>query len=326
MKVAIIGFGSIGNRHLKNLLKLGIQNIVIVSEHLSESEFIFNGKIFHVVNDIKLVINSIDIMVISNPTNQHFKYLNLAIANKVNAYIEKPIACNLDQVNEISKIVPDNEIILAVGTQFRFNKLILKLKELIDNDYFGHILSVVSSHGEHIADYHPGENYKSSYTANKNQCGGVLLTQIHHIDYLEWLFGPFTHAFANEIVSPSLEIDVDAVINFSLVCSETNLQVHGHMNYLQRPKSTTLSIIGESASAFWNSEENTISLVSNQEIIKEQIHQERNEMFLMAMNNFIDSIKSSSQPAANIGDGIRSIKIVECIKRSISSGQVEKIT
>ena len=325
MKAAIIGYGSIGKRHLKNLLQLGIDDIVIVSKHLSSSELNFNGKIIHVVSDINIVIDSLDIMVISNASNLHLEYLNLAINNKVHAYIEKPIACNINQLNDLSKIASNKELVLAVGTQFRFNKILVKLKKLIDKDFFGRIISVVSSHGEHIADYHPGEDYKSSYTANKKQCGGVLLTQLHHLDYLNWLFGPFSHVYANEIVAQSLEIDVEAVINYSLVSSETKLQVNGHMNYLQRPKSTTLSIIGESATAFWNSDKNTMSLVSNQEIIEEQIHSERNEMFLMAMNNFIDSIRFSKQPLANIDDGIRSLEIVDCIKKSISSGQVEKI-
>ena len=326
MKVAIIGYGSIGKRHLTNLFGLGLENIVIVSTHLSKSGLNVNGKLIQVVDDISMVIDSIDIMVISNATNLHLKYLNLAIKNGIHAYVEKPIACNMDQVNDMSKKAAEKKLIIAVGTQFRFNNILVKLKKLIDDNYFGRIISVMSSHGEHIADYHPGEDYKSSYSANKKQCGGVLLTQIHHIDYLEWLFGPFTHVYANEMFAPSLKIDVDAIINYSLVSSETRLQVHGHMNYFQRPKSTTLSIIGESGSAFWNNDENTISLVTDIESIEEKSLVDRNTMFLLAMSDFIESVKFLKQPKSSLGDGIRSMEIVDSIKRSVYSGLVEKIT
>jgi len=326
MRVAIIGYGSIGKRHLINLLDLGLENIVIVSTHISDGDLNVDGYLIPVVNDISKVIDSIDIMVISNATNLHLKYLNLAIKKGIHAYVEKPIACNMDQVNDMSKKAAEKKLIIAVGTQFRFNEILVKLKKLIDDNYFGSIISVMSSHGEHIADYHPGEDYKSSYSANKKQCGGVLLTQIHHIDYLEWLFGPFTHVYANEMFAPSLKIDVDAIINYSLISTKTRLQVHGHMNYFQRPKSTTLSIIGESGSAFWNSDENTISLVTDLESVEEKSLADRNEMFLLAMSNFIESIKFSKKPKSDIDDGIRSMEIVDSIKRSISSGLVEKIT
>jgi predicted dehydrogenase len=326
MKAAIVGYGSVGRRHLKNLLALGLENIVIVSKHISEGDLNLDGYLIPVVNDISKVIDSIDIMIISNATNLHLQYLKIAIKNSIHTYVEKPIACNMDQLNDMSKKAAEKKLIIAVGTQFRFNEMLVKLKKLLDDNYFGRIISVMSSHGEHIADYHPGEDYKSSYSANKKKCGGVILTQIHHIDYLEWLFGPFTHVYANEMFAPSLKIDVDAIINYSLVSTDTRLQVHGHMNYFQRPKSTTLSIIGESGSAFWNNEENTISLVTDIESIEEKSLVDRNEMFLLAMSDFIESVKFLKQPKSSLGDGIRSMEIVDSLKRSVSSGLVEKIT
>ena len=326
MKFAIIGYGSIGVRHLQNLISLGEEDIIIVSSHIKTRLINISGKSINVVNSIYEVVDSIDVMIISNETNLHLKYLKIAINKGIHAYIEKPIACQLNEVNNIFKEAINKKLVMAVGTQFRFNELLNKLKKIIDNNYFGRIISVMSSHGEHIADYHPGEDYKSSYSANKKKCGGVILTQIHHIDYLEWLFGPFTHVYANEMFAPSLKIDVDAIINYSLVSTDTRLQVHGHMNYFQRPKSTTLSIIGESGSAFWNNEENTISLVTDIESIEEKSLVDRNEMFLLAMSDFIESVKFLKQPKSSLGDGIRSMEIVDSLKRSVSSGLVEKIT
>lgn len=324
MKVAIIGYGSIGKRHLKNLLAIDVRDVVIVSAHISEDEIDINGRLIAVVKDIYKVIDSIDIMIISNSSNLHLKYLKLAVKNNIHVYIEKPIACDLNQVDNISKQVADRKLVVAVGTQFRFSDILVKLKKLLDSNSFGRILSVVSSHGEHIADYHPGEDYISSYAANKKQCGGILLTQIHHIDYLNWLFGPFTCVYANEMPASSLKIDVDGVVSYSMVTAK-KLQVHGHLNYFQRPKSTTLSIIGENGSAYWDYERNTIDLSIGLKSVKETSLAGRNDMFLLAMADFMESVKSSKKPKSNLDDGIRSIKIVNSIKKSISSGLSEKI-
>jgi len=109
-----------------------------------------------------------------------------------------------------------------------------------------------------------------------------------------------------------------------LVSSE-KLQVHGHLNYLQRPKSTTLSVIGETGSAYWNYEKNTIDLAINSKNITEISSTDRNEMFLLAMRNFIESVKFSKKPESDLNDGIKSMEIVDSIKKSVSSGIVEKI-
>ena len=327
MKIAIIGFGSIGMRHLSNLLALGVKDVVIVSTHIANNNVNVDGTEIPVVNDITDIISSIDAMVVSNATNLHQEYLKLAVDNNIHAYVEKPVACNTDQLEEIAKQVVEKGIVVVIGTQFRFNQKLVQLKKLLDGDCLGQILSVISSHGEHIADYHPGEDYKLSYAASKEKCGGVLLTQIHHIDYLDWLFGPFTYAYANEMPAPSLGIDVDAIINYSLICEESKLQVHGHMNYLQRPKSTSLHVIGESGAAYWDYEKNTLKLsgLKDVNIAEDGGPLDRNKMFLLTMGDFLDSIASSRDPKANLSAGIRTLNIAESIMRSTASKAVDKI-
>lgn len=325
MKFAIIGYGSIGSRHLENLINLGEEDIVIVSSHLMTSEIDVCGKTVNVVDNINLVLDSVDIMIITNETNLHLKYLKIAINQGIHAYVEKPLSSESNELDYILKKAKEKKLIIALGTQFKFNELLIKLKKLIDENYFGRIISVMSSHGEHIADYHPNEDFKLSYSANKNQGGGILLTQIHHLDYLDWLFGPFSHAYANEMKSPALEIDVESVVNYSLVSARTSLQVHGHMNYFQRPKSTTLSIIGETGSAFWNYEDNSMKLFKNSNFEEEISNSKRNQMFILSMKNFIESVREIKIPKSDITDGIRVLRIVESIKKSILTKQVQKI-
>jgi len=317
MKIAIIGFGSIGKRHLSNLLKLGIQDIVLVSTHIKDSTFDFNGYVLPVVSDVHNIIDSIDAMVIANISSIHHKFIDLAINNNIHVYVEKPLVCNLDNISDWSEKVNDKKLVIAVGTQFRFNERLMKLKELLDQNYIGRVISVMSTHGEHLADYHPNEDYKNSYAAKKEECGGILFTQIHHLDYLNWLFGSFSHVYASEMLAPSLDINADAIINYSLVSNESNLQLHGHMNYVQRPKSTKLHVIGDKGEAYWDYEKNSLNVISDNGNLLDESSLERNNMFLMAIKDFLDSIRLSKLPKGNLKSGIESVKIVESIKRSI---------
>ncbi len=326
MRIAIVGFGSVGKRHLNNLLLLGIKDIVLVSSHLKTRIYNINGSSIPVENEIASILGSVNAIVISNETSLHHEYLNLAVRNNIHVYIEKPIACNTNQIKNIFNEVIDRKVIVAVGTQFRFNKRLIKLKALLEDGDLGEIISVMSTHGEHIADYHPKENFRASYSANKDQCGGVLLTQIHHIDYIDWLFGPFTHSFANEMPAPSLGIDTDAIINYSLISRKTNLQVHGHLNYLQRPKSTKLFVIGDKGVANWDYESNALTIRTSSGQINDTEVLDRNDMFIESMHNFLESIRLSKMPHSNLKTGIRSLKIVESIRRSIVNQSADQIS
>ena len=75
-----------------------------------------------------------------------------------------------------------------MGYQLKFNPIIIKMKELIKKNSIGVIHNIFIHRGEHIDDFHPYEDYKSSYAARKELGGGVILSQIHEIDYMMYLF------------------------------------------------------------------------------------------------------------------------------------------
>ena len=51
------------------------------------------------------------------------------------------------------------------------------------------LFSVQVENNSYLPDYHPLEDYRKGYAARKDLGGGAVLTQIHEIDYLYWLFG-----------------------------------------------------------------------------------------------------------------------------------------
>lgn len=318
MKIALVGLGSIGARHLDNLLALGVRDVVVVSKHFNEGIFRTHDTALPVVSNLSDIIDEVDVVVIANATSLHFDLLKYAVNHNKHVYIEKPVSCNSSHMNEILKEANDNKLSIGVGTQFRFNERLLKLKQLIERNVLGDIYSVMSSHGEHIASYHPDEDYKTSYAVDSS-CGGVLLTQIHHIDYLNWLFGPFRYAYANEMATPFLGIDCDTVVNYSLVSDENDLQIHGHMNYIQKKKSTVMHIVGKKGTAYWNYEENLLSVEGIDDNFTDVSPLDRNDMFVATMCDFLEAVEKNGRPAANLEDGIESVKIVDAIKQSINS-------
>ena len=137
-----------------------------------------------------------------------------------------------------------------MGFQLKFNPLILKLKQLIEINSIGKIYNIFIHHGEHINDFHPYEDYKVSYAAKKSLGGGVILTQIHEIDYLLFLFKKYKIKILDTFPSKisNLKIDVEDSLNANLKLENKKNQkifCSLHLNYFERPKKREIKLIGE---------------------------------------------------------------------------------
>ncbi len=329
MKIAVVGTGSIGKRHMSNLLKIGVKNIVAVSEHSRKTSLDIDEISIPVVNDYSNILDSnIDAIVIGNPTSYHKEYLKMAVDSNKHVYMEKPVSVSADGLSEIDRKAQQKKLKIATGTMYRFNERLVSLKKYIDTGELGLILNVETTIGEHIADYHPGEDFTKSYTARSDLGGGVLLTQIHQIDWLNWIFGRFTTVYAVGGKRSNLSIDVEDCVTY-LLRNKSDVPVVGNLNYLQRPKFVGMQVIGEKGSLRWDLFDHKLEYVSasnEYEVRVEQSHYNRNDMFIETMNDFIESINHpTKQPRSTLSDGINSLFIVDAIKKSMKSGISENI-
>ncbi|HEX8460191.1 MAG TPA: Gfo/Idh/MocA family oxidoreductase, partial [Segetibacter sp.] len=92
MKILLIGLGSIGVRHLRNILFLGYKNITIVSRKGVLPPEFSALSVFSSVGDA-LALQSFDAAIVCTPTSCHFTSVQALIKAKVqNIYIEKPVS------------------------------------------------------------------------------------------------------------------------------------------------------------------------------------------------------------------------------------------
>jgi predicted dehydrogenase len=328
MKIAVIGTGSIGKRHITNLLKLGIRDLVAVSEHSKREAFTIDGTPILVSHSFsETLAEKPDAIVIANPTNFHLGYLKEAVSAGCNTYLEKPASISATGLKEIENRALEKRVTVAVGTMYRFNERLVSLKKRVEQGELGEIICVESIIGEHIADYHPEEDYRLSYTARAELGGGVLLTQIHQIDWLNWIFGPFESVFATGGHTSDLEIDVEDNATYMLRTPD-GLPIIGHLNYLQRPKRAGLTVTGTNGRLDWNLFENTLTVTngSNHSAAEiERSHYDRNAMFVATMEDFLHSMQNNSAPKSTLSEAREALQIVDTIKSSMNSKRSERI-
>ena len=203
MKTLIMGLGGIGQRHLRNLRQLHgndmeiigydpRSNLPVLTDQLKVEEGTtleekYNLAIFHDLE--QALAQKPQIAFICNPTSLHVPAALRAARQGCNLFIEKPLSHNLEQVDELIDLVDRNCLAAVVGYQMRFHPCLIRLHSLVQEKKVGRILSVRAVVGEYLPGWHTYEDYRQGYAARQDLGGGVILSQIHELDYLYWLFG-----------------------------------------------------------------------------------------------------------------------------------------
>jgi predicted dehydrogenase len=257
LKVVIIGYGSIGKRHCKNLSKIkNIEGLVVTKQKnvkLPSKKF----KLFNSLDDC-LKLNP-DIGFVTNESNLHIKTaIKLAKAG-CDLFIEKPLSHNSVGLKQLSKIVSEKKLITLMGCNFRFLPCLKKVKELISSNKVGRILFVQSEHGSYLPDWHPNENYRKSYAAQKKLGGGIVLTSIHEIDYLYWIFGDVKEVFSVTGKYSDLEMTADD-LSTTILKFKKNFVGELHLDHFQSSMTRNCKIVGTKGIITCDLTKNTVNL------------------------------------------------------------------
>lgn len=318
-KILLIGFGSIGRRHLRNLQSVGQSDIIVY--RTGHSTLPDNDLLnVQITTDIyKTLAYNPTAAIIANPTALHIQSALIAAKTGCHLLLEKPISHNMDGVEELLKIVRIQNLVVLVGFQFRFHLGLQQIKNLLDNGAIGQVVSVQAQWGEYLPSWHPWEDYRKSYSARADLGGGVLATLCHPFDYLRWLIGEVTAVSAMLGYQGGLEISVEDTADVQLLFNNGAIG-YVHLDYVQRPSSHWLRIIGQQGTLYWDNADGNVHFYSAQrgqwEILEIPKDFERNFMFVREIEHFLACIAGTEYPICTLQDGIRVLQITLAAQQS----------
>ena len=231
---AIFGCGSIGQRHIKNLQKLGIENICALRTRKGHFQELDKQCKVHEVDTWEDLLDfNPDVAVISNPTSMHIQTAKKIIPHVRGIYIEKPLSHSLDGVDDLLEMLNKYRVTSFVGFNLRFHPVIIKCHELIDNYTFGKPVLFQCQIGQYLPDWHPYENYQKGYYARKDLGGGVTLTMIHEIDMALSFLGQAdaVSCFLNQY--KQFKIEVDSISDI-MIRHKSGTVSQIHLDYVQQ--------------------------------------------------------------------------------------------
>ncbi len=313
LSFAIVGLGSIGRRHLHNLLALGITDITLVRTGLStlpDNEL----PPLPVERDLdKALRKHPSAVIIANPTAMHIPIALRAAEAGCHIFLEKPISHTLEDVDLLADIAKKKNLKIMVGFQFRFHPTLMQIKQWLMSGVIGRPVSVQVNYAEYLPGWHPWEDYRLSYSSRAEMGGGVLLTLCHPFDYLHYLFGPVRRLCCIAERLSGLEMDTE---DTALVMLQFNEQIIGsiYLDYICQPPRHDMHIIGQNGSIYWDALSGEAKMYNAQDskmnFFCPPAGFERNDMFLKEMEYFVHCLTKDEVPIPSLQDGMVVLQMV----------------
>lgn len=336
MNVLVVGLGGIGQRHVRNLRRL-LGNAVEFTAYRVRGESAVLTDTLGVASVDGLeehygirTVPSLDqglaahpdIVLVCNPSHLHALVAITAAKAGCHLFIEKPLADRWDGIEDLIAAVDAQKNVALVAYQWRFHPLLKRVRQILSAASLGRVLAVRAESGDYLPGWHPYEDYRRMYAARSDQGGGVILAQIHEMDYLYWLFGRPRRIIAIGGRRSSLEIDVEDTA--SILMDVDGLPVHVQLDYLQRPPRRTLQIVCESGTILADLLAPRLQVHSDGSLIEETDFAgfTRSDMFVAEMQHFLRCVAGEEKPAVSVRDGSHSLAMALAARQSLATGQV----
>jgi predicted dehydrogenase len=323
LKVLIVGYGSIGRRHMQTVQNARIDAQFAVYRHRIKNEFVENGCFFS--GNINSCLDwKPDVSIICSPAPMHLQFVPQLLDSGSHLLIEKPISHNLDGVRELVELVGSSGVAVSVGYNLRFMESLKVFRSAVQRKVCGEVRFVSSEVGQYLPDWRPNQEWRSTVTAQSKLGGGVLLELSHEIDYLLWVFGEFNwvSAYLGHISPFGEEVEDFAALTLS-VCGETSGTpspiINVSMDLVRRKAERKCRVFCEEGTIIWDGIKNKVTvekfqgeqILFNGENMSEDTYLEQFEDFLSLV-----TVGKESESLAFIEDAAKALAVVDAARNS----------
>jgi predicted dehydrogenase len=241
-RVLIVGFGSIGQRHFRNIRALAQEARIALLRHryTSSPE---GTPVFRTLEDAAAF--EAELVILASPASHHATQAVSLLPTCKAMLIEKPLADSVESGRFILDAVGASDAKTLVGYNLRFLSLLQQLRSLIHTKEHGNLLRFEAHVGQHLSLWRPGTVPEESVSAKPELGGGVFRELSHEIDYALWICGSpqRVRGRANAcLLSSECEDSVDIWIDFA-----SGVQAALHMDMVDRLPRRVIRVICEHA-------------------------------------------------------------------------------
>ena len=323
MNFGVIGYGYWGPNIVRNLTTIEDSKVLTIAD-LDPSAQERARKAYpgiKITSDAMDVILSTDIdaVAIVSPVWTHFELAKAALENGKHVFVEKPLASNSAQGEELIDLAQKKNLLIMVDHTFLFTGAVRKISELLDQEALGKLY------------------YYDSTRVN------LGLFQ-HDINVL-WDLAPHDLAIIDYLVKSTPEAVVATGqkhlnghedIAFMTLYFPDKVIAHINVNWLSPVKVRTTLIGGEKKMLVWNDLEadeklrvydRGVNITSQEGVYDLLVHYrsgdmwapkvEQGEALRRELTYFVDCVSSGQEPFNDGRSGLRVVKMLEAASESL---------
>lgn len=309
IRVGVIGTGAMGQNHVRiyrEMEDVELAGISDVDQQRVEAMAVqFNTKGF---TDYKeMFAEGLDAVSIVVPTKLHKQVVLDALEAGLNVLVEKPIADTLENADLMIEAAKKAGKILMVGHIERFNPAVIKLKELIDSEILGKVVSIST---RRVGPYNP----------RIRDVGVILDIGVHDIDIVSYLYGRrVNHVYA------VAGADIHSFEDHASIILRMDHEFAGvvETNWLTPHKVRKLTAIGIKGVAYLDYIDQTVETHNNGWIQKAKIKE--SEPLKNELEHFIDCVATGKAPKTCGEDGKHALEVAMAAIRSYEEERLVEV-
>ncbi len=328
IKIALIGCGFIADYHARGLQLLDDVEIAAVVGLPLESAKLFAEKYnipdFTTDYSDVLVRKDIDGVIIGTPNKFHAPYAIEFMKNGKDVFLEKPMAMNSIEGENVINVAEENNRIVMVGHMWRFDEETKFIRDLVLSGKIGNIVKT-KGYGIH-------ENWgpEGWFTKKEIAGGGALADMgVHAIDTVRFILGdPKPKEVYAKIGTYYGDYDVDdtGIIMITWDNGTTSIIESGWWHpHMDGPEASTQLFGTKGYAALFPTKVKFTPNNDLQEIKIPKFNKTEHcdqSIYSNQMAHFINCIKTRNTPSPGFKEGQTVLKIVDAAYKSAEIGSV----
>jgi len=307
MEIAVIGVGMWGKNYLRTLKGLGVRVKWICASTdsgLEEAATMVEGvKVTTDYKDI-LLDEDVDAVMVVTGGSTHYRLARDALEAGKHVLVEKPMALNVRDAEELVKLAEEKSLVLMVGHVHLYNSAVRKLKEDIGAGLFGEIkfMHSIGTGGPIRKDMSALWDYGP-----------------HDISIASYLLGEYpssVDASATSYLRAGFEDVVSMVLNFS-----KNVRVWTFGSWLYPVKQRVVVVVGSKLSAVFDDHAD-VKLRYYDGKAGRGVVVNDDKPLTRELNHFLECIKGNKRPEIDGVEGLEVVKVLEAAQKSIKVGKI----
>ncbi len=335
-RLALIGAGTIGKRHVKAIADTESAELVAIADpdpqaaEFAESCgvpcFFTTGEMLNAVEPAGVIV--------ATPTEQHLGPCMESLRHGCHLLVEKPIAATLDEAAQMVEAAGEKGLHVLVGHHRRYYPQVEKARELLQQGAIGKPVAVS---GQWCVRKH--DSYYEPEWRKRWQAGPVMTNLVHEIDYLRYILGPVASVQAevgNNVQGYEKEDAVAYLLRFTsgvlgafVLTDQADSPwawefSTGENPYYPRSGENCIRFVGTKGALdfpnlkLWTSAGNESSWYSPKHA--QSFPLELGDAFVRQIDHFCEVIKGKADPKITAADAAETLKVTLAVRQAGSSG------